>query len=65
VEKIKQYQLVRLVRGVPDEGIEPGTQAVVIEVFDDDAFEIEVADDEGRTLYEGSVSRSDIESLPS
>jgi hypothetical protein len=65
VEKIKQYQMVRLVRGVPDEGIEPGTQAVVLEVFDEDAFEIEVADGEGRTLYEGSVSRSDIEPLPS
>jgi hypothetical protein len=65
VEKIKQYQMVRLVRGVPDEGIGPGTQAVVLEVFDEDAFEIEVADDEGRTLYEGSVSRSDIEPLPS
>lgn len=61
MEAIKQYQIVRLVRGVPEEGIEPGTRAVVLEVFDDDAFEIEVADDQGRTLYEGSVSRNDIE----
>jgi hypothetical protein len=65
VEAIKQYQMVRLVRGIPDEGIEPGTHAVVLEVFNDDAFEIEIADNQGRTLYEGSVSRRDIEPLPS
>lgn len=60
MDKIEQFQLVRLVRGIPDEGIEPGTRAVVLEVFDDDAFEIEVADDQRCTLYEGSVSRGDI-----
>lgn len=65
MDRIEQYQLVRLVRGIPDEGIEPGTRAVVLEVFGEDAFEIEVADDEGRTLYEGSVSRSDIDPIAS
>ncbi len=58
----QQFDVVRLVRGVPEAGLPPGTVAVILEVstVPDLHYEIEVADDEGRTLYQGSATPDDL-----
>jgi hypothetical protein len=58
----RQFDVVRLVRGVPEAGLPPGTEAVILEVstVPDPHYEIEVADAEGRTLYQGSATPDDL-----
>ena len=57
---IKQFDTVRLKYGLPDEGIPPGTLATVLDVYEQptSGYEIEVVDDEGRTIFWGSARRS-------
>ena len=59
------FDVVRLVHGIPDAGIAPGTEAVVLEVSDEPElhYEIEVVDDEGRTLYQAAVRPDQIEAI--
>lgn len=54
--------VVRLVRGVPEAGLPPGTEAVILEVSSVPHlhYEIEVADAEGRTLYQGSATPDEL-----
>jgi hypothetical protein len=58
-----EFDVVRLVHGVPEAGLPPGTPAVILEVSTDPDlhYEIEVADSEGRTLYQGSATPDDLE----
>jgi Domain of unknown function (DUF4926) len=60
---LQQFDMVRLVRGVPEVGLPPGTVAVILEVSDvpDPHYEIEVADGDGRTLYQGSATPDEVE----
>jgi hypothetical protein len=55
----QQFEVVRLVRGVPDDGIPPDTRAVILDVYDDPpGYEVEVAtDDDGYTM---GVSPEDV-----
>lgn len=54
----KQFDVVRLVAGMPEAGLPPGTTAVVLEVSVDPElhYEIEVTDDDGRTIYQASAT---------
>ena len=58
-----RFDCVRLVRGVPDAGLPPGTEAVILEVSEvpELHYEIEVSDGDGRTLYQGSATPDDLE----
>ena len=59
----QEFDLVRLVHGVPAAGLPPGTVAVVLEVsqLPDPHYEIEVTDDQGRTVYQGSATPEQLE----
>jgi Domain of unknown function (DUF4926) len=57
---IQLLQVVRLVKGFPEAGVPAGAEAVVVLLYDG-AFEVEVVDEAGRTVYTGSVGRDDIE----
>lgn len=51
-----RLDVVILRRGVPGEGIEPGTRAVVLDVHQNDAYEVEVVDDQtGATVWVGAI----------
>jgi len=56
------FDLVRLVRGVPDAGLPPGTVAVVLEASAEPEphYEVEVTDADGRTVFSGGVSADDV-----
>lgn len=57
-----ELDVVRLVRGVPEAGIPAGTLAVVLEVSTEPElhYEIEVADRDGRTIFQGSATPEDL-----
>ena len=61
-----ELEVVRLVRGVPEAGVEAGTLAVVLEVSTEPElhYEIEVTDAEGRTLYQASATPDELEAVP-
>lgn len=62
-EPLKQFDIVRVLDGVPSHGLPPGCLATILEVHakPDLAFEIEVSDESGRTLFTGAVSASQVE----
>lgn len=55
--------VVRLLRGVPTAGIEPGAVATVVSV-DPRGVEVEVADEQGGRRFLGVVDRDEVEPLP-
>jgi hypothetical protein len=60
---IVPFDVVVLPAGLPQFGVPPGSRAVVIEIHQDpyEAFEIEVVDDNGQTLYSGAVETAWVE----
>lgn len=50
----KQYQIVELANDLPEQGVTRGTQGTILEVYDapgeTEAYEIEVADEAGRSI---------------
>jgi hypothetical protein len=52
------FDMVRLVDGVPEANLPPGTLAVVLESHEgpEPHYEIEVTDADGRTVYQGSAT---------
>jgi hypothetical protein len=62
-EKRFSSSIVALRRGVPDEGIPPGAQAVIVHLHPgpDSGYGVEVVDDDGRTVRWGPVEPEDIE----
>lgn len=63
---LKPFDVVILPNGVPDEGVAPGTRAVIMEVHTVPslAYEVEVADDlTGATTWWGSVRHEDVQAV--
>ncbi|MBM6403576.1 DUF4926 domain-containing protein [Phycicoccus sp. CSK15P-2] len=60
---IAPFDVVVLPAGLPQFGVSPGSRAVVIEIHEDpyEAFEIEVVDENGQTLYSGAVETAWVE----
>lgn len=60
---IAPFDVVVLPAGLPQFGVAPGSQAVVLEIYQDpyEAFEIEVVDENGQTLYSGAVETACVE----
>lgn len=57
----QQFDVVKLVNGVPEDGIEPGTTAVILDVFDgpNPHYEVEVTGTD--SLYTMGVAPDEIE----
>ncbi|NNM44394.1 DUF4926 domain-containing protein [Knoellia koreensis] len=66
-ENIGQFDTVRVPAGIPESDVQEGAMATVLDVYTDPhlAYEIEVVDVEGRTLYEGVVDPSWVELVES
>ncbi len=50
LKKATCYDVVAIVRDVPDQGVKAGWVGTVVETLDEDVFLVEFADDQGRTL---------------
>jgi len=62
--RFKQYDVVKLVHGFPEDGIAPGATAVVLEVLDKPKphYEVEVVfDDDDERLYTAGVDEDGVE----
>ncbi|GAA2998330.1 DUF4926 domain-containing protein [Actinokineospora diospyrosa] len=57
------FDLVRVKNGRPQEGLAAGACGTVVVVFEAPVpgYEIEVADENGRTLYQGSFAPEELE----
>lgn len=56
-ERLKPFDVVTVPTGLPEFGIPAGATATVIDVYDTPpGVEIEVVDDQGRTIFSGAVS---------
>lgn len=66
-ENIGQFDTVRVPAGIPESDVPEGALATVLDVYTDPylAYEIEVADADGRTLYVGVVDPSWVELVES
>ncbi|MCE6998526.1 DUF4926 domain-containing protein [Saccharothrix sp. S26] len=53
-----QFDVAYLSEDLPDEGLKAGTQVTVLEVYDEPAlaYEVEVVDHSGVTLFQGAVT---------
>ena len=58
--RFSQFDVVRLKFGRPEFAIPPGSDAAVLGVYPA-GYEIEVTDDQGRTLYLGSAAHDELE----
>lgn len=65
-DRIKIFDVVRLPEGLPEHGIPAGATAAVVEVHGSPplAYEIEVVDASGKTLWWGPVECDQVELEP-
>jgi Domain of unknown function (DUF4926) len=61
--RFKQYDVVKLVKGFPEDGVPPGTKAVVLEVLDKPQphYEVEVVFDDDGQLYTAGVDEDGVD----
>jgi ATP-dependent exoDNAse (exonuclease V) alpha subunit len=61
------YQVVRIIRDVPEQGVVQGMIGAVIEIFDGPVltYEIEVVDGEGKTIVQATLTENDLEVVSS
>lgn len=57
------FDVVRIVEGIPEHGVPAGAQATVVQVHEHPslAYEVEVVDDQGRTLFSGAIDPAQVE----
>jgi hypothetical protein len=59
---MEQYDKVRILKDLPEEGIIKGQTGYILEVWDENHFEVEISDpSNGFTLFLGSLSRDVLE----
>lgn len=58
---MKQYDVVKVIRDDPENGITKGQIGTILEVWDEGHFEVEISDSNGITLFLGSLSREILE----
>jgi hypothetical protein len=59
---LRQYDKVKIVKDLPDEGITKGQIGYIIEVWDENHFEVEISDpSNGFTLFLGTLHREILE----
>lgn len=57
------FEVVRIRAGIPAEGVPPGAIGTVVDIHESPelAYEVEVVDSEGRTIFLGAVAPHDLE----
>jgi hypothetical protein len=64
-DDLELFDVVRLTVDLPEHGLVRGQRGVVVESFDDGStFEVEFADEAGRTLAEVALPRDRLEREP-
>lgn len=58
---VKQFDVVRITKDYPIEGIIKGQIGTILDVYDDNHFEIEICDDYERTLFLVTLSKDFLE----
>lgn len=63
MRQFEPYDVVRVTAGLVEFGVPEGSRAVVLEVHEDPylAYEIEVVDHRGQTIFTGAVDPAQIE----
>jgi hypothetical protein len=57
---IKVYDVVKLVKDIPEEGLVKGQKGTILEIYNESHCEIEFCDENGFTLYLGSMLIKDL-----
>lgn len=54
---------IKILRPLPEEGVEAGAVGVIIAIFDDpdEAYEVEFSDEEGRSVAQVVLQREDFD----
>ncbi|MGH2768031.1 MAG: DUF4926 domain-containing protein [Candidatus Methylomirabilales bacterium] len=62
-DRLVPFDVVRIPAGIPAHGVPAGARGVVLEVHEDPylAYEIEVVDEDGRTVFTGAVDPAWVE----
>lgn len=60
---MKQFDMVKITMDNPNEGITKGQIGIILEVYDDNHFEVEICDSNGITLFLGALSRNFLEAV--
>ncbi|MFF2450298.1 DUF4926 domain-containing protein [Neobacillus sp. NPDC058068] len=58
---MKQFDVVKITKDNLIEGITKGQIGTILEVYDDNHFEVEICDSNGITLFLGALSRDFLE----
>jgi hypothetical protein len=58
---MKPFDVVKITKNNPTEGITKGQIGTILEVYDDNHFEVEICDSNGITLFLGALSRDFLE----
>ena len=58
---MKQFDVVKITKDNPIEGITKGQIGTILEVYDENHFEVEICDSNGITLFLGALSRDFLE----
>jgi hypothetical protein len=58
---LKQFDVVKITKDNPTEGIIEGQIGTILEVYDNNHFEVEICDRNGITLFLGALSRDMLE----
>lgn len=58
---MKPFDVVRITKDNPIEAITKGQIGTILEVYDDNQFEVEICDSNGKTLFVGALSREFLE----
>lgn len=54
------FDVVRIPLGLPADGVRPGARAVILDIYEtpSPAYEVEVLDEDGNTVFTGAVDPS-------
>ena len=59
-ENIKELDVVALLRDIPEKSLVAGQVGTVLEILDDDVFEVEFSDDLGKAYAMLSLKKEDL-----
>ncbi|TDL82082.1 DUF4926 domain-containing protein [Peribacillus frigoritolerans] len=53
---MKQYDVVRIIKDDPNNEFTKGQVGTILEVYEDNNYEVEISDKDGITLFLGAIS---------
>ncbi|MFC5530319.1 DUF4926 domain-containing protein [Cohnella yongneupensis] len=60
---MKMYDVIRMTKDYPEEKLVKGQIGTILEIYNADNFEVEFCDDNGFTIYLGTLSKEWFELL--